>query len=44
MRGVSFEKNCGAALVGKGNLVLSTGLIIKIGQRKEFIELRFFER
>ena len=42
-KGVSFERNCGAASVGvwQDNLTLSTGLIMWIGHRKEIWELTF---
>ena len=41
IRGASFQRNCGAASVGvlQDNLVLSTGLIMRIGHRKEIPKL-----
>ena len=41
IKGASFQRNCGAASVGvlQDTLVLSTGLIMLIGQRKEIRKL-----
>ena len=43
IKGVSFKRNCGAASVAvlQDNLVLSTGLIMWIGHRKEIRKLTF---
>ena len=43
IKGIGFERNCGGASVGvlQDNLVLSTGLITRIGHRKEIQKLAF---
>ena len=41
MKGVSFERNCGAASAGECNLVLSIEMITYISHGKQFLGRRF---